>query len=217
MKPAKNLLSLFLAALFVLAAFPALAAQKPDESGEPARLTHSGVTLDTSSVGGYEGDYVVIYNPSDSYYTSASTGSLAGLIETEVYGSALPAPRKTSPADPAIPGKIDVDPIVEAAAEKQPVLPNENKRETFTVGMTRTFYIANYNPAGTGNLEFKLLCQGAHCNIWTVTTAAYKPLDLIDETFAATAAAEFDSKFALMSSSYGIFNDTNGDGRVNLM
>ena len=82
----KRSLALLIAALFVLAVVPAVSAE-----GESTRGTHSGVTLDTSSVGGYEGDYVVIYNPSDSTYSSASTGSLAGLIETEVYGSVSPA------------------------------------------------------------------------------------------------------------------------------
>ncbi len=206
----KRSLALLIAALFVLAVVPAASAE-----GESTRGTHSGVTLDTNSVGGYEGDYVVIYNPSDSTYSSASTGSLAGLIETEVYGSVSPAGVKQNAERELY--RLDADAEVEASVAGQPVLPREDLREEFTVGMTRNFYIANYNPAGTGYLQFKLLYQGAHCNIWTVTEAAYKPLDLIDESFASAAAEEFDAKFALMISSYGSFNDMNGDGRVNLM
>lgn len=139
----KRSLALLIAALFVLAVVPAVSAE-----GESTRGTHSGVTLDTSSVGGYEGDYVVIYNPSDSTYSSASTGSLAGLIETEVYGSVSPAGVKQN-AERGL-YRLDADSEVEASVAGQPVLPREDLREEFTVGMTRNFYIANYNPAARG-------------------------------------------------------------------
>ena len=213
MKKLKNALALLLAAIFVLAACPALGAGE----NEPERGTHRNVIVDTDPAGGYTGDYVVIYNSNTSSGLSASTGSLSGLIETEVYGSVTPAEGRRSAENGELPYKLDVDADIEKAAESQPALPKDGKRETFTVGMTKNFYIANYNPAGTGYLQFKLLYQGTHYNIWTVTTAAYKPLDLIDAGFAQTAAEEFDSKFDLMRLSYGDFNDMNGDGRVNLM
>lgn len=213
MKKLRKFTALLLSLCFAAAAVPAFSYGEAGE-GE-TRMLHSGVTVDTDPAGGYEGDYVVIYNSNESAYSSASTGSLAGLIETEVYGSAVPA--KAAPAEGDIPYIIDVDAREEAAAESAEKQPRGALREDFYVGMTRNFYIANYNPAGTGNLQFKLLYQGLHCNIWTVTQAAYKPLDLINEDYARIAAEKFDSQFDLMTLSYGNFNDMNGDGRVNLM
>ena len=207
--------ALLLILCMALTTVPALAIGGETASAGAERGMHSGVIIDTDPAGGYTGDYVVIYNSGETSYSGQTTGPLTGLIENEVY-TVKPAEAVRS-EDDAIPCKIDVDAEMEERANELGPVPHESVRETFTVGMTREFVVNSYNPAGGGYLTFKLLYQGAHCNIWTVTNAAYKPLDLIDEGYAAVAAAEFDASYAKMRQAYGDFNDTNNDGRVNLM
>ena len=65
-----------------------------------------------------------------------------------------------------------------------------------------------------------MLAKGEHCYIWTPTSTAANvyPLDEIDESFAQICADEFDSKFALMQSSFGDHaNGSQGDGRLNIL
>lgn len=213
MKRLRLITAVVLALCFAASSLPALAADSAEAHAD--RGLHSGVIIDTDPAGGYTGDYVVIYNSGETSYSGQTTGPLTGLIETEIYGEKPSA--ETRAADDAIPRKIDVDAEMEEQAKALGKTPHESVRETFTVGQTREFVVNSYNPAGGGYLTFKLLYQGAHCNIWTVTTAAYKPLDLIDPSYAEIAAAEFDESYSKMQRAYGDFNDTNNDGRVNLM
>ncbi len=210
MRRIKSLIALFLAALFVLAALPALS----EENAE--RGINTGVTVDADPAGGYAGDYVVIYNASTDMSAAASTGSLSGRIKTDL--SASVSPSRTEAGESDIPYVIDVDYEVsqhtpEKAPEKAPA------RENFVVGSTHTFGLYNYPPVSGSDYDFtfKLLYQGSHCNIWTPTNADYHPLDGINSDYARIAAERFDEKFELMQAAYGDFNDVNNDGRVNLL
>ncbi len=212
----KKLLSLALALMMVFSAVPA----SGGETTEETKLINTGVQIDTDPAGGYAGDYVVIYNPSANTTTAASTGSLEGLIETNVNASILPSRGEAAePANPDLPYIIDVDYEVSRRIPDAPAPENTALRANYPVGSTRDFNIYNYSPTGTSDSEvqFKVLYVGEHCRIWTVTNADYHPLDGIDSSYAQIAAERFDEKFALMQASYGDFNDVNGDGKVNLL
>ncbi|MBQ2517835.1 MAG: hypothetical protein II536_03305, partial [Clostridia bacterium] len=214
----KKLLALLLVLCLAAAVVPAFAA--PAEETGDDRLIHSGTVIDTDGSDGYTGDYVVIYNPSSSTTSGASTGSLAGKIETEIQQSARPSVKEVLEMNPNYnpdkPFIIDVDAEVE---ENTPAdLPEAvETRASYPVGTTKNFTIYNYSPSGGTSVEFKVLYIGNHCRIWTVTNSSYYPLDGIDTSYAAAAAAEFDEKFELMQVSYGNFRDSNNDGLVNIM
>ena len=212
----RKALSILLAALLALAILPAYGA--PQEAEERA-VASGSVELDFDGSDGYSGDYVVIYNPGTSSYTGVSTGSMAGLIETEIEGSKS-AP--LGPSDTDRPYVIDVDGRLAEEAKELPAPERDMQAQvSFNVGDTHTFSIySTYSPVSSSSLQFKVLAKGEHCYIWTPTSTASNvyPLDSIDPSFAQRCADEFDSKFDLMQSSFGDHtNGSQGDGRLNML
>ena len=89
----------FLAALLVLCLVFTLTpatASATEQEPELTRGIQNSIIIDTDSTGGYEGDYVVIYNPATSSSTSYSTGTLTGLIETTIEPNASTFPASVS-------------------------------------------------------------------------------------------------------------------------
>ena len=189
---------------------------------EPVRGVNKRIVIDDNAEGGYEGDYVVIYNPATSSGTSYSTGTMTGLIETTVNSNSNVNTQARTP-DPEKPFyKLDVDPkLAEIAKTAETQEPSEPVRASYNVGDTKTFSIyASYSPTGGSSVQFKCLYVGQHCYIWTPSSSANNtyPLDVIDASFAELAANEFDSKFDLMQSSFGNHtNGSNGDGKLHML
>ena len=188
---------------------------------ESLRGVNSNIVIDTDATGGYEGDYVVIYNPSTSSSTSYSTGTMTGLIQTSVNTNANTVLRSKPGTGMEQPFKIDVDSQMAEAAKTAKITPPTPTRASYSVGSTKTFSIySTYSPTGSGSVQFKCLYVGQHCYIWTPTSSSNNtyPLDTIDSSFAKLAADEFDSKFDLMQSSFGNHtNGSNGDGKLHIL
>ena len=220
MKAFRPILATLLALCLLFSMFPVYAMEAAPEA-EPVRGVHNYVVIDDDATGGYEGDYVVIYNPATSSSTSYSTGTMTGLIETSVGTNSYAAPTKAADAEKA-PYKIDVDPqMAEIAKTAKVEEAPEPTKASYNVGDTKTFSIyASYSPTGSGSVQFKCLYVGSHCYIWTPSSSSNNtyPLDTIDSSFAQMAANEFDSKFDLMQSSFGNHtNGTNGDGKLHML
>lgn len=237
----KKIISLMLAVLLVFGALPlslgaAAESTAPElrtdsgkpaaaESGEPERHVNTEpVTIDDDPEGGYEGDYVVIYNPSEDATSSMSTGNMSGLIDTSVSANMMPGENDDVPDRNSY--IIDVDQLLAEEAERLGYTGTMKEGEpvralSFNVGDTRTFNILlSYSPTGSSSIKFKVLAKGEHCYIWTPVSSSSNtwPLDTINATYGDLAAAEFDGKFDLMQSSFGQHsNGTNGDGRVHLL
>ena len=205
-------ISILTALIMALSMIPAMSvsAVGPDVVGT------GGLILDTDPAGGYEGDYVVIYNPSTYSYSGYSTGNMTGLIETEID----PYAKSASAEKPSEPCRIDADAhIAEIDAARPKVEPPAAEKTSYNVGDTHSFYISSYSP-GPSDLLFKCLAKGDHCYVWTPASNSpnYYPLDSIDPDFGQQVADEFDSKYPEMISSFGNHsNGSNGDGRINLM
>ena len=219
MKHVKTVLSALLI-LALLASMLPVYAVEPQAEAEADRGIHNTVVIDDDPEGGYEGDYVVIYNPNTQSSNSRSTGSLSGLIETSVGTNAIGAVRKSAESDR--PYKLDVDAkLAEEAEHEKPEQAPEATKESYSVGSKKTFRIyQSYSPTGSGSVEFKCLYVGQHCYIWTPTSTASNvyPLDSINSSYAELAAAEFDGKFDLMQSSFGNHtNGTSGDGKLHIL
>ena len=222
----RHLLSLFLIlALMGSLMVPAVGAQTGERAeavSSQVRAVNSGIVVDSDAAGGYEGDYVVIYNPSTSSSSSASTGTMTGLIETTVNTNAnANAELLRAARDEARPFKLDVDPLMAEEAKTAVIKEPVPTRASYSVGSTKTFNIySTYSPTGSGSVQFKCLYVGQHCYIWTPTSSANNtyPLDTIDSSFAKKAADEFDSKFSLMQSSFGNHtNGSSGDGKLHML
>ncbi|MBQ1756678.1 MAG: hypothetical protein IIZ96_08020, partial [Oscillospiraceae bacterium] len=219
MKQVRILLSVVLVICMLLSTFPVFAFEAGPALEEPVRTVNSTIIIDDDASGGYEGDYVVIYNPATSSSTSYSTGTMTGLIETSVGTSSYAQTRQ--PADSDRPYKIDVDSRLAEYAKTAEIEPApEGTRASYSVGSTKTFSLLNAQTNASYSLQFKCLYVGQHCYIWTPTstTGSYYPLDQIDSSFAQMAANEFDSKFDLMQSSFGNHtNGSSGDGKLHML
>ena len=222
MKALKSTLSVLLALCLVLALAPATASATEQEP-ELTRGIQNSIIIDTDASGGYEGDYVVIYNPATSSSTSYSTGTMTGLIETTIEPNILPNPSGSKAQDAELPFyKIDVDSKLKKLAETmEPEAEPEPTRASYSVGETKTFRILQqYSPTGSSSVSFECLYVGQHCYIWTPVSSSNNtyPLDEIDSTYAKLAADEFDSKFDLMQSSFGNHtNGSSGDGKLHML
>ena len=209
----KKLISIMtvLAILIMLVPVSAVQTEEDDRA-----MGTGGLVLDTDPAGGYEGDYVLIYNPSTSAYTSYSTGNMSGLIETEPDPYASVQANSLESCDRI----LDVDAqIAEIDAARPKIDPPEGERTSYNVGDTKTFNISSYSP-GPSSLSFKCVAKGDHCYVWTPSQnlAGYYPLDVIDPTFPQQVCDEFESKYQQMNSSFGNHNNgSQGDGRVHLM
>ena len=230
MKKFRLMTAILLALCFVFSVIPASAFARTEtarEEQEETRTVYPGnVIIDEDSSGGYEGDYVVIYNPATSSSTSYSTGTMTGLIETTVTPNVVPEPVESRL--PKGTYKLDVDAELNEMAKANN--PDYGKidpegdlatRASYNVGDTKTFKILQqYSPTGSSSVTFKCLYVGSHCYIWTPQSSSNNtyPLDQIDSSYAALAAAEFDSKFDLMQSSFGNHtNGTSGDGKLHML
>ena len=213
----KRTLCILLAALLLIASVPTGAAeqQEPVSRG----ITTGNVEIDDDPAGGYTGDYVVIYNPETSSYSSLSTGNMSGKIVTQLGGVSAPVEAELSDR----PYVIDVDGRLAEEAKDAPAPAKDMGAESlsFNVGDTHNFTLySTYCPLSNNNVQFKVLAKGDHCYIWTPTSTASNvyPLDSIDPSFAQICADEFDSKFELMQSSFGNHsNGSQGDGRLNML
>ncbi len=211
----KKILSIVLSIALLLTVIPA--AVKAKESHETRLINQGSLEIDDDGSDGYTGDYVVVYNPDTGTYNGASTGNMSGLIETDIDESFRSNYDDVESERPYI---IDID---DAFFDKNAEKPSYDaeKSISFNVGDTHTFSLnSSYCPLPGSNVEFEVLAKGEHCYIWTPTSNASNvyPLDSIDESFAELCANEFDSKFALMQSSFGDHtNGSQGDGRLNIL
>ena len=106
MKALRSILSLLLVLLLLVPTLPAAAATDSSENGN-AKAVNNSIIIDDDATDGYEGDYVVIYNPATSSSTSYSTGTMTGLIDTTIDANVNTFPTRNV-SDPDRPYKIDV-------------------------------------------------------------------------------------------------------------
>lgn len=209
----RKLFSLLTAAAMIISLVPVFPAAGEIEALE---LGNGRIVLDTDPEGGYDGEYVLIYNPTTSSI-SVGTGNMSGLIETTVEPYSKPV-SETPDSDEPI--RIDVDPLIAAEnAERPKIDPPSGSKASYNVGDTKTFTISNYSP-GPSSLTFKCVAKGDHCYVWTPAQNLnnYYTLDSIDPAYPQMVCDEFESKYEQMRSSFGEHNvGSQGDGRVNLM
>ncbi|MEG1771863.1 MAG: Ig-like domain-containing protein [Clostridia bacterium] len=172
-------------------------------------------TIDMNPDGGYDGDYVVIYNQSTGG-DGASTGNLSGLIETNIAPSEK---GETIALDKDRPSIINVIPDTSVDLKTLKNTQHDEPTKTYAVGQTKNFEVIDMIGYGSYTINFKCLAVGQHCYVWTPNsnTNNYHPLDIIDPTYGDIVRDEFDSKFELMVDAFGDFYDPTGERKINLM
>lgn len=218
----KRLICLLVVACMAVVMMPTFHVTALDNDTEESQrqINEGNLYIDDNPAGGYYGDYVVIYNPSTSPYSSASTGNMSGLILADTGTTNV---QDFEPVNPDIPYKIDVDQSLSNEKLDKSDFPEVegDKTLSFEVGDTHNFILySTYCPLPSTNVEFECLAVGENCYIWSPTSTASNvyPLDEINPSYAAICAAEFDSKFDLMNSSFGDhYNGSQGDGKLNIL
>ncbi len=217
-----RVLAILLAAMMLVGILPA-SAFAGTQAADLKSVAAGDITIDEDPADGYEGDYVVIYNPSISAADVCSAGTMTGLIKTEIDANVTPGE-----PDPNALYRLDVDAqMAERARRLTGVSSPEDlparkagSSSDFKVGDTNVFQIYGpYSPTGSGEVQFKCLYVGEHCYIWTPTSEAANvyALDKLGDDLAAQIAAEFDTKFDLMQSSFGDHLDMGTDGRLHML
>ena len=163
----------------------------------PHAVRTPAVELDSDGIGGYTGEYVVIYNNSLDPLYGMYTGNLKSMIQTEEAPGGHPARAE---------GLIDIDNTVKR--HFVPAIPPSpfDPHDSIEVGSRRSFAVDPfYSPNGEHYMTFTCLAVGRHCYVWSLDSGSPNghPLQDIDGGLADAFAAEFDSKYPLMRSSFG--------------
>ena len=233
----KKTISFVLAFLLVIGALPfsliaengasdfleqPISARHAHGAGEGNRQINTDkIAIDADPEGGYEGDYVVIYNPSEDATASMSTGNMSGRINTAINPNMVDTRGEDALASDGM-YRIDVDQYLAEEASKlmgdKPLPPDGDgtKATSYNVGDTANFKISYYSPFSTSTVQFKVVAKGDHCYVWTPTSSASNSYPLTQGD-AQTAMQAFESKFDTMNNSFGNHKSGNGDGRVNIL
>lgn len=163
--------------------------------------------LDTNPSGGYEGDYVVIYNPSTVASSSMATGSLSGKLVSssvsekdentdEMKSVHFKAPETVYPA-------------------KSTLLNQLFSIKTYATGQERVFNV--FPTIGSNTLvskTFTLALTGKNCYVWYIPSEEYA----ITLEQAQEIADEYDNKILpAMTENFGTFYDPKGMGKLNIL
>lgn len=174
-----------------------------------AVTVNSGILgLDVNPSGGYEGDYVLIYNPSESASSALTTGSLSGKtvtssvsekevkIENEMHSVHFTPPEVVFPASSTLNSQFITNNI-------------------YSTGQQRVFNV--FPTIGSNTLvskTFTLACSGSSCYIWYVPSEE----NTVTIEQAQEIADEYDNKIKpIMLENFGNFYDPTGMGRLNIL
>lgn len=169
--------------------------------------------LDFDGAGGYEGDYVVIYNPSMESGASLSSGSLTGKLASSF--------TTHSRADSALEKqRVDFAPPQSATPSK--IIPKDrpNRRDLFSTqnyeeGNTRTFQVLeSMLDEKLISRSFTLLHKGTRCYVWAIPSDQYT----ITSQMARDIALEYDNRISPnMAENFGAYYNPENSGRLNIL
>lgn len=176
------------------------------------------LVLDWDGEDGYDGKYVMIYNPSLNPTMGLTTGIIADQMKSvsssiqekefdahEIYRSEFKQ-------------RVSASEVKKALKEKAEKLQSQKQKAIsvkYAEGDTRDFNIyKTLNDFYVTAVEFKLASQGEHCNIWVINGEKYS---LTDEE-AAAMAREYDEKiYDNMKNSFGEYEDPEETGLLNIL
>ncbi len=163
--------------------------------------------LDLNPSGGYEGDYVLIYNPSTSASSALTTGSLSGKTVTSSVSE------KQAVSDGMMPVHFEAPDVVFPASK--PLYNQLITNDIYSTGQQRVFNV--FPTIGSNTLvskTFTLACSGKSCYVWYVPSEE----NAITQQQAQSIADEYDNKIKpIMLENFGDFYDPTGMGRLNVL
>lgn len=194
------LLCIFLLLVIPSEAFAAPSASLPESSGH--------TIIDNDPEGGYDGDYVLIYNDSENYSDAQSTGSISG-IDTS-YNLQRSFGLSENNVLRYHPDIVEVD--------DDTFFPM-SLADGYAIGEEKDLWVQDISNGTNKQVTFSLIKEGSHCYIWTpVVPSADSEADyVVDTAMAEDLADSFDSSFPQMTAAFGSHLDVDGTGKVSLL
>lgn len=187
--------------------FSELAAQVQEKLAQKKEMVP---VLDFDGSDGYEGEYVLVYNPDPDTGKKKDMGTLEGLLETEIpYFAPLPEEEKT---------EIPVMPLIseEELTEGEP-----DEEDPWGIGFEREIYFyGDSSPIRPGEEKkevFRVAYTGNYCRVWSPVEDAYQPLESIDEKLPAYVAGQFDRDYSKLREVFGEIPELDGGKKVNIL
>lgn len=177
-------------------------------SSSAAPVNDGILGLDVNPAGGYEGDYVLIYNPSSSASDALTTGSLSGkTITSSVFEKETVSDNEMSSVHFTAP-----DVVFPASS---PLYNQVITHNIYATGQQRVFNV--FPTIGSNTLvskTFTLAVSGKSCYVWYVPSEE----NAITVSQAQTIADEYDNKIKpVMLENFGSFYDPTGLGKLNIL
>ncbi|MGN0711274.1 MAG: S-layer homology domain-containing protein [Anaerovoracaceae bacterium] len=193
------LLCIFLLLVIPSEAFAAPSASLPESSGH--------TIIDNDPEGGYDGDYVLIYNDSENYSEAQSTGSISGIDTSyNLQRSSGLSEDNVLRYHPAI-VEVDDDTFFPMSLA-----------DGYAIGEEKNLWVQDISNGTNKQVTFSLIKEGSHCYIWTPVPSANHEADyVVDTAMAEEIADSFDSSFPQMTSAFGSHLDVDGTGKVSLL
>lgn len=174
--------------------------------------------LDTDPENGYEGKYVIAYNPS----LNTTEGLTTGIISDQMKSISHSNSSKDEFLDE--PYIVNFNQRVSAASVKEsmnnkPMLFSQDSEYVETLeynqGDIRTFLIyAHLDDFAVTPVDFTLAAKGEHCYIWIINDEEYS----LTDSEASLMASEYDEKiYANMRDSFGEYIDPEESGMLNIL
>ena len=166
--------------------------------------------IDKNPADGYEGEFVLIYNTSES---EQPIGNIEGLLETGAKPFVREKEIKTA-TDAGI--YLRGDPCITEEIETDESYYRTDLAVKWQVGSRHVFYLAE-KQTKTTEILFKVVAEGEHCRVWTPVNPDFLPLEAIDETYPERLAAEVDAFSPVLDEYFGEIPDLRGDGKANIL
>ncbi len=174
--------------------------------------------LDFDAENGYEGKYVIAYNPSFNTMEGLTTGIISDQMKNISYS--------ISESERTEPYIVDFEQRISAIEAKRAIM-NRNDVKLFsqdevdtetieyTEGDTRIFAIyEELSDYSLTPVEFTLAAKGEHCYIWILDGENYA----LTADEANTMAVEYDEKiYNNMRESFGEYIDPEESGKLNIL
>lgn len=166
--------------------------------------------IDKNPADGYDGEFVLIYNVSQ---TEQSIGTIEGLIETGAKSFAREKEIKTS-ADAGV--YLHGDSCITEEIRTDEACYCVDSDIEWQVGSKHVFYLAE-KQTKTSEILFKVVAEGEYCRVWTPVNPDFLPLEGIDASYPERLAAEVDAFSPVLDEYFGEIPDLRGDGKANIL
>lgn len=178
----------------------------------PQREESLTAVLDRDGSDGYQGDFVLIYNPEENASTK-STGDLNDLLA--VSGKEIPV-REGTYLNVTPDLYKEPDPYITEEIRQEDLLYDFEGEDPWGLGFRKVFRLL-VSEAGTYEMLMKVTAVGEYCRIWSPVNPAFGAIERINKDWPKQLALAMDEQIPVLERYLGTFPDLRGDGKINIL